>query len=99
MFNKMKARVSGFAEEHPRLAAGAVSCGTIALGAASMLGQASAAVGNETVAFYGLSVVDWVLAVIGAIVIIAGLYLRHMYVIAVGAIFIGLMALANYVGL
>lgn len=77
--------------------AAAVGAGMACVGALAT-GDASAAVGNETVAFYGLSVVDWFLVAIGAIGFIIGAYLRDLRIVGIGTILLILGGVANYLG-
>jgi len=98
-FARFKMRVHEALDRHgsavPALAV--AGAGIMAMGAFAT-GDASAAVTNTTIAFYGLTVVDWVLIVIGAIGFLVGLYLRDIRVIAVGVILVILGAVANYLG-
>jgi hypothetical protein len=78
------------------IAFGALAMCAIVAGFAS--GNAQAAVGNETVAYYGLSLVDWFLVVIGSIMAVIGCYLRDIRVIGIGTVVLILGGVANYLG-
>ena len=98
MMQKIKTRIAGFADEHPRAAAAAVSCGAMGLAAASMLGSASAEITEATTSFYGLSVIDWLLSIVGAVGFLAGLFLRDFRVVLIGAFVMLMGGIAFYLG-
>lgn len=60
---------------------------------------AATTTGGPTAVYAGLSLIDLVLIILGAIVVLGGLWLKHLYVLVAGIVMVVLGALASYMGL
>lgn len=91
-------RIKNFCLRHEKKAEiGAMSVLGI-LGAFSFLTGNVAAAPNSTAVYAGLSLVDLVLILLGAVISLAGLYLRHFMVVIAGIACVIFGAAAFYLG-
>lgn len=100
MFAKIREKFAGFMDNHPKAAPAIAGTMAIAGVAGAVLGNASAEeITTATTSFYGLTIVDWFLEVVGAIALLGGgLFLRDFRALAIGAALMILGGVAFYLG-